>query len=137
MARAKHIASWSKDPDHKVGAVIVDSRNHQISEGYNGPPRDVRDDIADKDTRRMRSLHAEFNAILDANESLENATIFIYPYAPCAQCAAAIIQKKIGTVVYHVESDLKTWRASQEEALRMLEEAGIYYYRLKSRFSTT
>ena len=29
------VASWSKDPSSKIGAVIVDSRNRVISTGYN------------------------------------------------------------------------------------------------------
>lgn len=35
MKRAQELASWSKDPSTKVGAVIVKGK-HAVAEGYNG-----------------------------------------------------------------------------------------------------
>ena len=40
---AKTIAQYSKDPNTKVGAVIVDSEKRIVSMGYNGFPRKVLD----------------------------------------------------------------------------------------------
>ena len=37
------IATWSKDPSTRVGAVIVDAKNRVVSLGYNGFPRAVCD----------------------------------------------------------------------------------------------
>ncbi len=126
MDRAKEIAYWSKDPDHKVGAIIADGLHHVIGEGYNGPPMFVNDDIEDENERRMRTLHAELNAILHANKAdLSKCTIYIYPYAPCALCAAALIQKQIGEVIYYRRSQLSSWSESQRIGAQMLSEAGI------------
>ena len=36
---AEHVATWSKDPSTKVGAVIVDFDKRIISIGFNGYPK--------------------------------------------------------------------------------------------------
>lgn len=125
MTRAEEVAQWSKDPKHKVGAIIVDSFNHVISEGYNGPPRLVRDkDLSDSE-RQLRSLHAEMNAILHAQgRNLCGATLYTWPYIPCATCAAMMIQVGITTVHYY-DSRLTSWNLSQIEACLMFEEAKV------------
>jgi len=125
MQRAKQVAYWSKDPEHKVGAIIVDKYNHVLGEGFNGPPRGLRDN-ASKDIRRYQSLHAELNAILFSRGDLRGSTMFVYPYSPCSQCAAVIIQVGIGEVIYYVDANLGTWNESQMIAFDMLKEAGIH-----------
>lgn len=125
MHMAKLVAAWSKDSDHKVGAVIVDQNNHVLGLGYNGPPKNVIDASLVREAEVMRSLHAELNAILNCNESLKGSTLFVYPFSPCAQCAAAMIQKGISRVMYFGESKLATWARSQKEALMMLTEANV------------
>lgn len=126
MLLAISVSSFSKDPDHRVGAVIADSENRVISIGYNGPPKYIKDEGLSDEVRQLRTVHAELNAIFNSNASLKNSTIYVYPFMPCAQCAAAIIQKDIARVVYHKESNLKKWRVSQDEALRMFTEAGVF-----------
>jgi dCMP deaminase len=130
MERARHISSWSRDPKHCVGAVIMDPYHHLAGEGYNGPPMFTKDEGLTKEELRMRSLHAELNAILHANRFerglLIGCTMFIYPHAPCAQCAAAIIQVQISEVVYFTRNEkLSHWNESQVVAEKMLGEAGI------------
>lgn len=125
MDQAKLVASWSKDPKHKVGAVIVDAWNRQISIGYNGPPRMVKDRGLSQNEKTLRSLHAELNAILNSNTDLTGTIMYVYPYGPCAQCAAAIIQKQISKVIYYCDRNLNTWRESQIEAGIMFKEAGV------------
>lgn len=125
MDQAKLVSTWSKDPKHKVGAVIVDSFNRQISIGYNGPPRNVKDEGLSQNEKTLRSLHAELNTILNSNVNLAGMIMYVYPFCPCAQCAAAIIQKQIAEVVYAEESNLRTWIESQTEAKLMLKEAGV------------
>lgn len=127
MARAKSISAWSKHPKHKVGAVIVDPKYFQVSEGYNGPPRLLNDIGLSKSSRVLRTLHAELNALLQAKEPVEGFTMYVYPFSPCAQCAAAIIQKGISKVVYFDDSNLITWKVSQNEALQMFTEAHVKF----------
>ena len=126
MSMAALVGSWSKDPDHKVGAVIANAQNHPVGMGFNGPPKHVFDMGLARKVEVVRTIHAELNAILNSNTSLEGCTLYVYPFSPCAQCAAAIIQKGIARVVYAKESDLETWKASQEEALQMFIEAGVF-----------
>lgn len=95
---ASLVASWSKDPSSQVGAVIVRPDLTVASLGYNGLPRRVSDDparLTHRDTKLLYTVHAELNAILSAKEPLDGCSIFISPFQPCAQCAAAIIQAGI------------------------------------------
>lgn len=130
LSLALTVSVWSKDGNHQVGAVIVDNLNRVVSLGYNGPPRGVIDVGLGHDVKVLRSIHAELNAILNANISLEGYTMYVYPFSPCAQCAAAIIQKGITRVVYKTDTNLKTWKASQSEAFHMFEEAGVMIEKL-------
>lgn len=126
---ADWMASRSKDPGRKVGAIILRPDNTIASAGYNGFPRKVKDDLemlADKPTKLRRTVHAELNAILTAREPLHGYTIYVSPLHPCSQCAAAIIQAGITRVVARIGSDGgEGWRESFAEAAEMFGEAGI------------
>lgn len=129
MARAKCIAQWSKDPKHKVGAVIVDTFNHVISEGYNGPPRGVRDTLISNEVLRLRTLHAEMNAILHAQgRNLQGSRIYIYPFGPCSTCAAMMVQVGITEVHFAKYLFTSAWASSQHEALNTLDEAKVKWF---------
>lgn len=126
---ADWMASRSKDPGRRVGAIILRPDNTIASAGYNGFPRNVRDDpnmLADKPTKLRRTVHAELNAILTAREPLHGYTIYVSPLHPCSQCAAAIIQAGIRKVVARICSDGgEGWRESFAEASEMFAEAGV------------
>ena len=95
---AKLIASWSKDPSTKCGAVIVNSQNEIVSVGFNGFPRGVEDTeerLNDRETKYAMTLHAERNAILFARQSLNGCTIYTWPLQCCSECAAMVIQSGI------------------------------------------
>jgi dCMP deaminase len=78
---AKFISGWSKDPSTKVGAVIVDKNKRIVSVGYNGFPKDVKDDnrLYDRESKYLIIIHAEINAILFANKSLDDCILYTYP----------------------------------------------------------
>lgn len=127
MELATHIASWSKDPSTKVGAVIVSLDRAGVVFGYNGFPRG----IADTDTRLMDrnlkyplTIHAEVNALLQATGSLHGHTLYC-TLACCAPCAMQIIQKGIARVVTPPLVTTSPWFASQKLAVEMFTEAGI------------
>ena len=98
---AKLVASWSKDPSTQVGAVIVDNKNRIVSLGFNGFPKNIKDDarLSIRLMKYNRIVHAECNAIMFANKNLENCTIYTYPFQPCSKCAGMIIQSGIKRVV--------------------------------------
>ncbi len=83
-----------------VGAVIIDSIGNLIAEGENRKERD-------KDP----TAHAEIIAIRAATKRLQtwrlNQYILYVTLEPCPMCAGAIVQARVGLLVYGVD-DPKT-----------------------------
>lgn len=130
MRLAKRVSTWSKDKEHQVGAVIVNKQNRVVSTGYNGPPRSTVEQ-SDRDILRIRSLHAELNAILFSGRSdLKKCIMYVYPFIPCAQCAGAIIQVGISLICFNEYKFLTNWEESQKESLKMFDEARVFYLSL-------
>lgn len=106
MAVAKLAGMRSKDPNTQVGACIVSQQNKILSMGYNGFPVGCSDDefpwarVGDTvDTKYAYVTHAELNAILNYRGNLEGAKLYVSLF-PCNECAKAIIQSGIKTVIY-------------------------------------
>lgn len=127
------VSSWSKDPSTKCGAVIVRPDKSICSTGYNGFPKQLRDDpaiLANREKKYQRVVHAELNALLFAREPVVGYTMYTWPpgYGPtCDRCAAHVIQAGIARVV-HVRKggDFPTrWREACEEGVAMYAEAGV------------
>lgn len=99
MGLAFWIASFSKDPDTQVGALIVSDKNVPVGFGYNGPPSSFYD--IDVDWRRPGKYsfirNAEANAITYSHGSLEDSTLYVTTY-PCEMLD--IIAVKIKKVIY-------------------------------------
>jgi dCMP deaminase len=130
MGVALLAARRSKDPSTQVGACIVDDNNIILSTGYNGFPYGCSDDSFPwerkgelNDTKYPYVVHAELNAILNAQgRSLRGARIFVALF-PCNECAKAIIQSGIREVVYL--SDKYAATDSTMASKRMFEAAGV------------
>ncbi len=104
----------SKDPNTKVGACIVNSKNRIVGIGYNGFPRGCEDDVFPwevssnlSDSKYAYVVHAELNAILNSSEKLDGCTIYVSHF-PCNECAKAIIQSGITEVVYEYDKHSDT-----------------------------
>ncbi len=124
---AEHISTWSRDPNRKVGSVIVRPDKTVASMGFNGFPRNVDDDETrynDRETKNQMVVHAEMNAILHAREPLHGYTLYVWPFHPCARCAAAIIQSGIKHVVT-VPWETTNWKETIRIARQMMDEAGV------------
>lgn len=102
--------------------------------GYNGFPKGCSDDEfpwgknADDayDEKYFYVTHSELNAILNyRGGSLEGSKLYVTLF-PCNECAKAIIQSGIKTVVY--ESDKYANTSSTRASKRMLNAAGVRYY---------
>jgi dCMP deaminase len=125
----------SKDPNTQVGACIVDSDNIIISTGYNGFPYGCSDDDypwdrEGNDTKYNYVVHAELNAILNAQgKNLKGAKLYVDLF-PCNECAKAIIQSGISELVYLYNKypDSAATLASQ----RMLSSAGVKLTQFKT-----
>lgn len=123
----------SKDPNTQVGACIVSEDNKILSMGYNGFPKGCSDDDfpweregGELETKYPFVTHSELNAILNyRGGSLENAKIYVSLF-PCNECAKAIIQSGIKTIVY--DSDKYADTPSTRASKRMLDAAGVRYY---------
>ena len=125
---AEHeVAQWSKDPNAKVGCVIVSPYRHHITIGYNGLPRGIHDTatrLRDRVLKNRLSVHAELNAILNSRTDLVGWTLYVTK-APCVDCALAMIQVGIARIVCPNIDPLSTWAGSQREAHNLLMEAGV------------
>ncbi len=77
----------------------------------------------------MYTAHGELNAILNyRGGSLDNAKIYVTLF-PCNECAKAIIQSGIKTVVY--ENDKYADTVAVLASKRMFKAAGIDFYPYK------
>jgi len=123
------VASRSRDPNTKVGAVILRPDKTIASSGYNGFPRGVLDSpelYADRDIKLARTIHAELNALLFSKENLEGCQLFLTPFPPCSHCAAAIIQSGIKDVFVGCDGKDRTkWVGSLEQSRSLFKEAGV------------
>lgn len=120
---ARHISTWSKD-EVQVGCVLADSNKRIISIGYNGPPQGVIDAYDTKEEKLARTIHAEENAILFADRyRLHNATAYIYPFYPCSNCAAKLIQVGVKRIVAGTDNLSRKWNPFT--TIAMCEEAEV------------
>ena len=123
---AEFISSWSKDPSTKVGAVITDKNNRIISVGYNGFPQNIIDNerLDDRETKYRIIVHGEMNAILFANRTLKDCTLYTYPFMPCPRCAGIIIQTGINRVVSYNNMS-ERWKSEFDISMDLFKEANV------------
>lgn len=128
MGIAMLAAKRSKDPNTQVGACIVSPDNIIISTGYNGMPKGCSDDEYPWDregsaTKYPYVVHAELNAVLNANgRDLRGSRLYVALF-PCNECAKAIIQSGIREVVYWHDKYADT--PAVQASKRMFELAGV------------
>jgi len=130
---ASEVASWSKDPSSKIGAVLVDNRNRIVSVGYNGFPDKIEDKpewLEDRPTKYSMIIHAEMNAVLNAGRSVDGCRLYVTA-CPCSSCAKLVVQAGITEVHYYKETDpglLERWADSFKETAAVFERAGVVVY---------
>jgi len=124
----------SKDPNTKVGACIVNQDNKIVGVGYNGFPIGCDDDELPwsregdfLETKYPYVCHAELNAILNSNQPLKGAKLYVALF-PCNECAKAIIQAGIKEVIYLEDKYKDT--DSVIASKRMFDMAQVSYRQL-------
>ena len=135
MGIAMLAARRSKDPSTQVGACIVSPDNIIISTGYNGMPKGCSDDEFPWDREGQQDMtkypyvvHAELNAILNANgRDLRGSRIYVALF-PCNECAKAIIQSGVKEVLYLSDKYKDTMLNLVSK--KMLDAAGVKYTKL-------
>ena len=135
MGIALLAARRSKDPNTQVGACIVSDSNIIISTGYNGMPKGCSDDEfpwerEGEQTKSPDVVHAELNAILNANgRDLRGSRLYVALF-PCNECAKAIIQSGVKEVLYL--SDKYKDSMMNLASKRLLDAAGVKYTQLST-----
>ena len=143
LALAKVHAEMSKDPNTRVGAVIVGPNREIRSAGFNGFPRlicDTPERLHDRDTKMQLIIHAEMNAIVQAasiGTALDGCTLYlaatddtgmVWGGPPCTRCTVHVIQAGIRTIVSRpIKAVPSRWHADLEVARSLIVEAGIEY----------
>ena len=130
LEMAKHVASKSKDPSTKTGAVIVREDNSLCSIGFNGFPKGMPDSeelYANREEKYSRIVHCEINAHLFSRDtSLKGYTLYTWPFASCDRCCVQMLQAGITRFVAPVLPDnlQERWGASLELTRKYIEECG-------------
>lgn len=121
---ALQVATWSKDPSTKCGAVIVQPDNRIVSVGYNG----FAEGVEDTDERWTRPekyewvIHAEMNAILNVrSRDMADCTLYITTQ-PCHRCLQHIINTGIKKVVWLAPDEEFVQRWISGDKARIIEE---------------
>jgi len=122
----------SKDPNTQVGACIVSPDNKILFYGgIMDSPMGCSDDEfpwarEGEDNKYYYTTHSELNAILNyRGGSLEGAKMYVSLF-PCNECAKAIIQAGIKTVIY--DSDKYKDTPAVIASKRMFKAAGVNFY---------
>ena len=131
MLQAMVASFKSKDPSTRVGAVFVDSDNHQITMGYNGfiagldesqLPWGKDPTVALEHQKYGYVVHAEANAILHSPRPLAGTRAYVTLF-PCHECAKLIASSKVTEVNYL--SDQHREQESSRIARKIFHLAGI------------
>lgn len=108
MLQAMLASYKSKDPNTKVGCVIVDEHNHQISMGYNGTIAGIDETLIPWGNNREVPLehqkygyviHGEANAISHAKGNLSGARVYVTLF-PCNECAKLLASHRVKEIIY-------------------------------------
>ena len=124
---AQTVATWSKDPDSPVGAVLVSPDKRSFSMGYNGFAVAIADDpevLSSKIRKNQLMIHAEVNAILNARRDLTGWVIYC-TRTPCVNCANTIIQAGLVRVVCPAPLKESSWLKENLDALELFTRARI------------
>lgn len=136
-------SSLSKDPNTRVGSVIVGPDREVVSTGFNGFPRGIEDTserLNDRDTKLGLVVHAEMNAIINAARigvSVKDCTLYlaatdksgaVWGGPPCTRCTVHVIQAGIRRIVAPpLKATPSRWHADLTAAQSLLIEAGIEF----------
>lgn len=103
MRVAQTISTKSKDPNTKVGAVIVDGDNKIVSTGYNGMVKGIKEKELWKN-KKPYVIHAEMNAALFSRRpDLRGCQVYV-THAPCINCMKHLFQLGVRVIFYESAS---------------------------------
>lgn len=133
------LTARSKCVRSQVAALIVDSSNHLVSTGYNGPPAALpnsdgpcsewcaraRDGVGvgTQEFAACESLHGEMNALLKGSSAPFIGGTMYVSRLPCISCSRAIAAAGLARVVWLDDGTEKPDRLAQ--VTRYLENVGV------------
>lgn len=125
---AREMAQLSKDPDRKVGALLVSADRRSMSPGYNGFPPEVPDlpsHLADKAFKLRNMLHAEHNCLKQSPFPTQGCSLYVTRF-PCHECAKLIEAAGVTRVVCPPpDMGHRRWGMSWWLSRQLLWNAGI------------
>lgn len=134
MGLALFAAQKSKDPNTKVGSCIVDvNKNTVVGTGFNGFPRHSDESFFSWDRTSENTLdtkypfvvHSELNAILNSTQVDMNHCIMYTTLFPCNECAKAIVQKGIKSVIYYEKFTDDKYRDIEKSTNHLFNSARV------------
>ena len=136
---AEQIASWSKDPSRKIGAVAIGDKGQVLAQGYNGFPRGIDDSeyrYNEREEKYKYVVHAEMNCIYNAGwngVSLNGSKFYVFGLPVCSECAKGLIQVGVKSILVKVpETDATPliWKQHEKLSQELFLEAGVEYARI-------
>lgn len=128
----KIVASFSKDPSTKVGAIVVDKNKIPLVQGWNGFPRNIADTeerLNNRDLKYRYVVHAEMNCIYNAANiglSLKDSTLYVYGLPTCSTCCLGVVQAGIKNVKMLCKHPIPDkWLTEFEFTENVFREAGV------------
>jgi dCMP deaminase len=135
-------AQKSKDPNTRVGALIVDRDRDIVAHGLNEFPRGIACTHGrwnDREEKLRLVVHAECNAICAAamaGSRVVCSTLYlaatddtgaVWGGPPCTKCTTLVIQAGIRRVISRPRKAVSKWQADLDVAAALLVEAMIEY----------
>lgn len=124
-------AQESTNPSTQNAAILVNDDGNVLLSAVNSFPNNVAEtqERQVKPLRSKLSVHAERNVIFNAARLgiKTDSLVMVCPWAACTDCAQAIIQAGIKTLVTHKQAldRSNTWQEDIDFAFNMLREAGV------------
>lgn len=133
MELARLVATWSKDPSTKVGAILVKPNNTVGGTGFNGFAPGADDSpalYADRAYKYQHVIHAEVNAI-NFSGTAKGATVYT-SFPACPNCVRYAIQAGVARIVQpplptagRSAEWVEEWRRNGQTAYRDARENGL------------
>ena len=126
LSMARQLSSLSTCSRLEVGAIITDTRYRIIGAGYNGSPTSTlhcKDLNPEKDKGKCRCIHAEQNAILNAQTRPGVPLVAFVTAFPCDSCQKLL--RGFGVTHVFYLDDYRYFETCRDVA----DDLGLYVYR--------
>ena len=146
MEMAKLVATRSTCARRKVGAVLVNHRNHVLATGYNGPPSGFPHCIekpcagaylpSGTGLDECKAIHAETNALLQCHDVHAIKTLYCTA-SPCVHCVKLMLNTSCERIIFaeeypHSNSQLFWQEVQHRNFSGKMQTRGWVHWRLNT-----